>query len=57
MSIVYNLIVTPEKVGNMSEIHHLTLEDRKAIQEAIESGRSKKEMARMLKKDVCGISR
>ena len=41
----------------MREIHHLTLEDRKAIQAAIEAGKAKAEIGRMLGKDPCGISR
>ena len=41
----------------MREIHHLTLEERKVIQAAIEAGKSKAEMGRMLDKDPCGISR
>jgi IS30 family transposase len=41
----------------MREIHHLTLEDRKVIQAAIEEGKTKAEMGRMLGKDPCGINR
>jgi len=41
----------------MRKIHHLTLEDRKMIQSAIEEGKSKAEIGRMLGKDPSGISR
>lgn len=41
----------------MKEIHHLTLHDRQAIQSAIEEGKTKAEIGRLLGKDPCGISR
>ena len=41
----------------MKEIHHLTLQDRQAIQSAIEEGKTKAEIGRLLGKDPCGISR
>jgi len=41
----------------MKKIHHLTLQDRQAIQSAIEEGKSKAEIGRLLGKDPCGISR
>jgi len=41
----------------MKEIHHLTLDDRRVIQTAIEEGKSKAEIGRLLGKDPCGISR
>ena len=41
----------------MKEIHHLTLQDRQAIQSAIEEGKTKAEVSRLLGKDPCGISR
>jgi len=41
----------------MNEIHHLTLQDRQAIQSAIEEGKTKAEIGRLLGKDPCGISR
>jgi IS30 family transposase len=41
----------------MKEIHHLTLQDRQAIQCAIEEGKTKAEIGRLLGKDPCGISR
>ena len=41
----------------MKEIHHLTLEDRRVIQTAIEEGKTKAEIGRILGKDPCGISR
>ena len=41
----------------MKEIHHLTLQDRQAIQSAIEEGKTKAEIGRLLGKDPCGTSR
>lgn len=41
----------------MKDIHHLTLHDRQAIQHAIEEGKTKAEIGRLLGKDPCGISR
>jgi IS30 family transposase len=41
----------------MKEIHHLTLQDRQSIEEAISQGKTKAEMGRMLGKDPAGISR
>lgn len=41
----------------MKEIHHLTLQDRQTIQRALEEGKNKAEMGRLLGKDPCGISR
>lgn len=41
----------------MKEIHHLTLQDRQAIQSAIEEGKAKAEIGQLLGKDPCGISR
>ena len=41
----------------MKEIHHLTLQDRQTIQSAIEEGKTKAEIARLLERDPCGISR
>lgn len=41
----------------MKEIHHLSLQDRQAIQAAIEEGKTKAEIGRLLGKDPCGISR
>ena len=41
----------------MKGIHHLTLQDRQAIQSAIEEGNTKAEIGRLLGKDPCGISR
>jgi IS30 family transposase len=41
----------------MKHIHHLTLKDRQAIQSAIEEGKTKAEIGRLLGKDPCGISR
>lgn len=41
----------------MKEMHHLTYQDRQTIQLAIEGGKSKAEIARLLGKDPCGISR
>lgn len=41
----------------MKEIHHLSLQDRQAIQSAIEEGKTKAEIGRLLGKDPCGISR
>lgn len=41
----------------MKKIHHLTLQDRQAIQSAIEEGKTKAEIGRLLGKDPCGISR
>jgi IS30 family transposase len=41
----------------MKGIHHLTLQDRQAIQSAIEEGKTKAEIGRLLGKDPCGISR
>ncbi len=41
----------------MNKIHHLTLQDRQTIQSAIEEGRTKAEIGRLLGKDPCGISR
>lgn len=41
----------------MKEIHHLTRHERETIQRAIEEGKSKAEIGRLLGKDPCGISR
>ena len=41
----------------MKKIHHLTLHDRQTIQSAIEDGKTKAEIGRLLGKDPCGISR
>lgn len=41
----------------MKKIHHLTLQERQAIQTAIEEGKTKAEIGRLLGKDPCGISR
>jgi IS30 family transposase len=41
----------------MNKIHHLTLQERQAIQTAIEEGKTKAEIGRLLGKDPCGISR
>lgn len=41
----------------MKEIHHLSLQDRQTIQSAIEEGKTKAEIGRLLGKDPCGISR
>lgn len=41
--VVYHLIVTPEKSENMLNIYpHISLEDRKTIQEAIKTDEVKK---------------
>jgi IS30 family transposase len=41
----------------MKAIHHLTLEERKSIEEAIAQGMTKAEMGRMIGKDPAGIGR
>ena len=41
----------------MKGVHHLTLQDRQAIQSAIEEGKIKAEIGRLLGKELCGISR
>lgn len=41
----------------MKEIHHLTMQDRQTIQSALEEGKTKAEIGRLLGKDPCGISR
>ena len=41
----------------MKQIHHLTLKDRQAIPSAIEEGKTKAEIGRLLGKYPCGISR
>jgi IS30 family transposase len=41
----------------MKKIHHLTLQERQAIKTAIEEGKTKAEIGRLLGKDPCGISR
>ena len=41
----------------MNETHHLTLQDRQTIEEAIKQGKTLAEMGRILGKDPAGISR
>ena len=41
----------------MKEIHHLTLQDRQSIEEAIKKGKPLAEIGRLLGKDPAGISR
>ena len=41
----------------MKEIHHLTLQDRQTIEEAIKQGKAIAEIGRLLGKDPAGISR
>jgi IS30 family transposase len=41
----------------MKEIHHLTLQERQTIEEAIKQGKTKAEMGKLLGKDPAGISR
>ncbi len=49
--VVYHLIVTPEKSENMPNVcPHISLEDRKTIQEAIKTDEGKKEIIRIVKK-------
>lgn len=56
-SMVYDNHAVSERRYCMKEIHHLTLQDRQAIQSAIEEGKTKAELGRLLGKDPCGISR
>jgi IS30 family transposase len=54
---VYDIYAVSGRRYCMKEIHHLTLQDRQAIQSAIEEGKTKAEIGRLLGKDPCGISR
>lgn len=40
----------------MKQIYHLTLKDRQAIQSAIEEGKTKAEIGRLLGKTLAGLA-